>query len=361
MKILRRYVLREWLVAFAGTHLVLTCLLLLEDVYKNSHHFIKAWAPVHASVKYYALLSASFFPTVTPIAVFVSTLFLLSRLRSKNEITAMECAAMSTLEIVKPLVVSCAVLVPINLFFDIAILPRVMDYVTEFRDRADSKAASQKNAKNLGLNNRLERRVWFFRTFDKLFHGAEDVTVNCYTADGKEESRIFASEARFVHPENHWKFFRGSVTTFDQTSGLPIGVECFGEKDFDAFTENPKIIISSAKKPKNLLFSEILGMAKYCGKDFVSNAFLVKFHGTFANAARCLIVLFFAVPFAVTGAAGSALGRSARACGFFVLFSTCDVIFATLGNNGMLSPPVAAWGATALVALPIYGLFRKAM
>ena len=42
MRLLNKYVLREWLISFVAVYLIVSALLLLEDVYNNFYFFIKA-------------------------------------------------------------------------------------------------------------------------------------------------------------------------------------------------------------------------------------------------------------------------------------------------------------------------------
>jgi lipopolysaccharide export LptBFGC system permease protein LptF len=333
----------------------------MEDAYKSLHDFMKAGVRFPALLEYCILLAVSLSPVVTPISIFVSTIFTANRLLNGNEIVAMECAGMNILEIHRPVIICCAILAVVTLFLETLVVPGAIDYVATFRAKADAKVGSATRVVNVGLDNRRDHRMWFFKVLDKLSYAGNDVTVNCYGADGGERSRIFAKEARFDAIGNHWKFFRGSATSFDPISGLTTVVEPFAERDFVGLTEHPKVIIASEKKPKNLSFSEVLDATKYCGEDFVARTFLVKFHGTFAGAARCLVVLFFAIPLPMDGPCGGTFRRIARSFWLFLLFLVSDVIFSVLGKNGALSPPIAAWGASLLVIFPLRKLFREAV
>jgi lipopolysaccharide export system permease protein len=361
MKLLNRYVLCEWLMSFFCTHAVMTCFLILEDFYKNFCYFFKAGATVLALGKYCFFLFILFFPFVTPIAIFISVIFALSQLHRRNEITAMRCATMNILEISKPIIFAGIILATINLAMEILVVPHAMDHVVEFRLQADSKSGSNTRVKRIGLINRLNHREWFFKILDKLSYEAKDITVSCYGAEGEEELRVFAKEGRFDPNKNHWIFTDGSVTHFDRLTGVPSGAEIFEKKEFETFDEHPKIAIASAKKAKNLSFSEILDAINYHGKDFMAKAFWVKLHGIFSNAANCLIVLLLAIPFAVVGPGNNSFANVAKASGVLILFLICKTIFMIFGNNGTLPPFFAAWAASFLMIFPLQKLFRGAM
>ncbi|MDR1433443.1 MAG: LptF/LptG family permease [Puniceicoccales bacterium] len=361
MRLLHRYVLRQWLATFLCTHAVLTCLLLLEDVYKNLEYFLKAKVTLAALATYHAFLAASFFPLITPVAIFVSVLLSLGQLYGRNEITAMKSVGIHILEVCKPLAVSTAVLAAINLIFEAAVMPAATDYVAAFRTRTDAKIGYATVAKKIGFYNHRDNRIWCMKSLDKLSYEAKDVLISCYNESGQEELRIHAQAAKFLPVENFWHFQNCSLTAFDTGTGSPKSVDLFTEKDFENFREHPKMIISSLKKTRDLSFHDVKTLLEYAGTDSVANAFRVRFHGTFANAANCIIVMFLAIPFAVTGAKIKPLIRTAKACVFLLLFLVLDTLFALLGNGGVLSPAVAAWAANAVILLPIAGLLRTAM
>jgi lipopolysaccharide export system permease protein len=336
-------------------------LLLLEDVYKNFYLFIKAQSSLIGLVKYYFSLSVSFVSLAIPLAIFISVLFTLGQFHRKNEIIEARCAGMSIWEISKPIVVGGFVLALCNLLFESFIIPSAIDYVTTFRLEIDRQGGYSTAAPKVGFYNHVNNRLWFFKSLDKLSHTAIDVTISCYNDKNVEESRIFAQTATFSKDKKYWVCKNCSVITFDPLTELPTGVKLFAEQAFEMFTETPQVILASLKKTKDLSFPEVLEAIKYCHSESTENAFLVKFHQIFANAADCMIILFLAIPFAVMGIRVNPFVNISRASGFLLIFLFCGTICETLGSNGILRPVFAVWITNILILLPIIKLFRRAM
>jgi lipopolysaccharide export system permease protein len=336
-------------------------LLLLEDIYKNFYLFIKAQSGFTKLVKYYFSLSVSFISFVIPLAIFISVLFTLGQLHRKNEIIGARCAGMSILEIAKTIIVGGIVLALGNLLLESFIIPNAIDHVTSFRLETDHKGGYTTAVSKIGFYNHKDNRLWFFKSLDKLSHTARDVTISCYNDKNVEESRIFAQTATFSKDKKYWICKNCSVIIFDPLTELPIDVKLFAEKAFKMFTEPPKVILASLKKTKDLSFPEVLESIKYYHNESAENAFLVKFHQIFANAADCIIILFLAIPFAVMGVRVNPFVNISRACVFLLIFLFCGATCEALGNSGILRPAFAVWITNILILLPILGLFRRAM
>jgi lipopolysaccharide export system permease protein len=335
--------------------------LLLEDVYKNFGYCLKAKASLIEITKYYAILAASFYTLITPIALFLATLFALGNLHKRNEITAMKCAGINMMEIAKPIIASGIILALANLVFEALLAPMAIDYVTSFRIQIDARAGYNMDKEEIGFLNHPGNRIWVFKKLNKLTGMGNGVMVICSDSNNREESRIFGTLANFSPAKKYWQFKNCTVTTLDPSTGMPVKNESFAEQDFPFLTENPETILASLKKTKNLSFRETMDLLKYSGEGPAGNGFRVKFHKTFANSVNCLTILFLAIFSAAVGTRESQFANTGKAMGCLLLFFITETIFAILGNHGILSPLFAAWGAGIFLLLPIGKLLPKAM
>jgi lipopolysaccharide export system permease protein len=359
MKLLHSYLFCAWRRSFAVAFLAIVSLLLLEDVYRSFYPFIRAGVPCCDLLRYCGLVAVSAVPLVLPIAIFTATLFCLSRLHRSNEITAMSCAGFSILSITKPILLTSIALAAADFAFEAFASPMALDALKSFRLAVDGKIGANTTARKIGFFNRRDGRVWFLRKFNKLSKVASGVTVNCYDSNGGEVLRIFSKSAIFLPVERRWRFNDCSVTTFSGTGRTPDRVELFSEKTFENFTEPPTVMIAAMNRKANLSFSDALDAASYCGNAPEANVFLTKLHGTFANAAMCILVALLAIPFAVSGVRSNPMVSTAKASIFLALFILCDSVLAAISCNGHLSPPVAVWAMPVTALIFIVFLHRR--
>ena len=95
MSLIDRYVLKEWLIAFALTLGVIICILILQNMYDSLPDLLQTDAGFKQIVLYYSLTLPTYLPAILPIALFVSLLFALGTLHRNNEIIAMRIRCQS--------------------------------------------------------------------------------------------------------------------------------------------------------------------------------------------------------------------------------------------------------------------------
>ena len=329
MRLLNKYVLREWLISFVAVYLIVSALLLLEDVYNNFYFFIKAGVGVTALVKYSLALSVTFIPLIVPIVLFISALFSFSRLRSSNEIIAMQCNGSSILQVSKPVLYAGVVISAISLLLEIKIIPISIEYVNEFRISADSAAESLLDVFSI----HKDRRMWVFSNINKMSLAAEDICISCFDDNWNETKRIFSESAKFDKESRKWTFYKCNVAMFDKNGNISGNIQLHDMVTFDEFYETPQMLLLSLKKPKYLSFSEVKSAIKLAGSDENSGVFFVKFHKTFSNFVTNILVLALAIPFATTGIRIDTLTNTAKASILLILFFVLNFFFEILGNN----------------------------
>jgi lipopolysaccharide export LptBFGC system permease protein LptF len=361
MKLLHRYVLREWSLPFICAHVVLTCLLLLEDAHKNAYLFLGAGVSFAALLGHYAYLALSLTPLVLPIATFAASLFTFGKLHGGNEIAAMKCGGISLLGIAKPIVACGVVIGAINFFLGAFAAPMAADRVEQFMAQVKSKAGRTAKLSNVGFRNGFANRIWFLQRLDETSGTAENVTVSCHGDGANERERICAKWANFSRSDGCWNFRDCTVTAFDELAGKAVAVDRCEARKFTEFTESPKIMAASVKKIRNVSLPEILDAVKFCGSGGTGGIFFVKLHGLFAASVNCVLMLFFAIPFPMVTANANAFVSMAKASSLLLLILVLKSVLAVLGSSGVLAPSLAVWLPTALLLVAAVKFFRKAL
>ncbi len=111
MKILDRYIIRKYLKTFFFVQLIIITVAVVIDYSEKSDSFIEKKAPLEEIIFDYYL---SFIPwmanIMTPIAVFIATVFITAKLASHTEIIAMLSSGMSFSRFLRPYLLGSAVL-----------------------------------------------------------------------------------------------------------------------------------------------------------------------------------------------------------------------------------------------------------
>lgn len=361
MKLLSKYVLKQWLISFFATYIIISGILLLEDVYKNFLFFIKAGMPVISLLKYSGMLAIGSLPISIPIAMFIATLLSLGQLHRNNEIVAMRSAGMNLINITCPILTGGVFIAACSVICEMTIVPHAIHYVTQFRVMADALSNINTIVNNIGFRNNIDNIVWFIHSLNKSSNIANELTLSHYDKDGNESDRIFAKNAYYDIANKCWKLTDGHILHFDKEEPVPNNIELFKKITLNNIREDVTTLLTATKKMKNLSFSEIRSAIKFINDNDSARSYLVRLHKTFANFATLLLAMCIAIPFAVTGVRVNPLVNISKACIALLCFFFFNTMFSTLGNAGKISPMLAAWAGNICMLLPTIKCFKSSI
>lgn len=124
MKIAHRYILREHVGPLVFALAALTSLLLLNFIAKRFPDLVGKGLPWSVIVEFLVLSLPFTIAMTLPMAVLVATLHAFSRFAAENEITAFKASGVSMQLLVRPVILSAAVLALVMVWFNDQVLPR---------------------------------------------------------------------------------------------------------------------------------------------------------------------------------------------------------------------------------------------
>lgn len=103
LKILDRYILKKYLTTFVFVVMVIITVILVIDYTEKNEDFIRKNAPLQKIIfEYYLNLAPYFINQLSPLLVFIATVFVTARLAARTEIVAILSAGVSYVRILKP-------------------------------------------------------------------------------------------------------------------------------------------------------------------------------------------------------------------------------------------------------------------
>ncbi len=369
MSLIDRYVFKEWLVGFALTLGVIVGILILQNMYDSLPDLLDARATVGQILFYYSLALPTYMPAILPIAFLVSLLFSLGGLHRNNEIVAMRAAGASLLRISRSLWLAGLALSMLVFYLTAQVVPKTVEQARVFMENLEFAAAETKEEVdrrstlyNLGFDNRKDGRLWFMNRFNERTWLGLGVNVHTRDASGAELSRIAAREAYFDDTRGHWVFLGGREMLFDPETGDPLRSVPFEEKVFEAFNEDPKLMLGFHKRPKELSLLELRRIidAVPAEENPAVHAYEVRYFSLLAAPFSCLVVVGIAVPFAVAGVRTSPMVGVSKCLGLFAFFYVLISIAIILGERQIIPTIVAAWLPNITMLFLAIWLFRRA-
>lgn len=369
MSIIDRYVLKEWLVGFALTMGVIVGILILQNMYDSLPDLLDLKASAGEILFYYALALPSYLPVVLPIAFLVSLLFSLGSLHRNNEIIAMRATGASLFRVSRSLWGAGLVLSLLLLYLTASVVPKSVEQSRTFIENLEFSAAAdnEQNSNvglmyNLGFDNRKDGRLWFMNRFSEVTWLGTGVNVYLREQGGKETARISAREAYYDNTNGYWVFVDGRELLFDHETGDVLRALPFKEKTFEAFDEDPDLMLALHKEPKELSLFELRQIIEMVPPEENPkvHAYLVRYFSLLAVPFSCLVVVGIAVPFAVAGVRTNPMIGVSKCMGFFALFYVLISVASILGERQIIPALLAAWLPNIIMLGMAVQLFRKA-
>ena len=376
MTVVDRYVLSEWLKVFSIVLGSLLSLLVLQDASNNVAGFAGGSASLSMLFAYYAHLMIAYLPWLLPVALFLSTLFTLARLRRNQELTALKSGGIPLLRLVRVLWGAALLLSGMTYYLNATWSSRSMQKAQFLLDEFSGNKLRAGTIENFEMNCREEGRRWFFRKFSSEKNSGQDVHLYARHDSGSEFFRIRSKRA-IRRKDGSWLFHEGRFLGFEGPGGAPmpdpsgVGITIDAEfstqsseenslsptpiinKSFERLTlpevhDDPKLHELLRKKPNRLSLEELRLV-----KNFSPDPNHVNVRPYALRAAHlawtspgCLLAVTLGIPFALLGNGRSAAAGLARALGVFALYYLVRTGSDSLGEAGLLSVQSAA-------ALPI--------
>jgi len=172
------------------------------------------------------------------------------------------------------------------------------------------------------------------------------------SGDGAELTRLVANEGYFDDLNGGWTLINGRETTFSPESGDPVRSVPFDQMHFAGFQEDPDLMKTLEKRPKDLSLAELKSVVDYLrpAEDPRLARYAVTFYDRLFSPVGCLIILGLAIPFSVTGVRTNPFVGVSKAMGLLFLYYFLLILAQFAGSSGFspllasLIPQMAALG-----------------
>ncbi|MRR18029.1 MAG: LPS export ABC transporter permease LptG [Deltaproteobacteria bacterium] len=345
MKLLDKYILREFLRFFLITCVTFIVLYVIIDFFEKSRMFMSNKATAVQMASYFLYSIPFIISMILPAAILLSTLLTYSFLSKFSEITAMKANGVSLYRIAVPALAVAAVVAVFLFFFTEMVTPASIQK-TEYIVKVDVQ-----KQKTLGFFKQNE--IWYrshnaiynFKLFDVEKNILRGITINLLNSDFTLKERIDAERAEWK--DKHWVFFNLLTTTFTKENVPQLA---WSKQKVVAIPEQPndfKIIQKDAEKMGYFELRRYVKKIRAEGYDV--SKYMVDLYGKIAFPFVCLILVFIGMSFSVRSERAGGVMQSV-AIGIFIGFSYWIVhaFCMSLGRSGILPVIVAAWTSNIL-------------
>ena len=365
MRLLDRYILRNFLLPFVYCCLGFIAVWLVFELGSKANDFISGGATLGYIFTFQLEQLPSVAVLILPVALLLALLYCLGRMSQSNEILSMLSAGVSLGRLLLPIFCLGLGAVALSTYLQYAAAPKA----DARRERAEAELEAGRRLQRLNATagylfpNRADNRVWFIEKMPAdTSLPLEGVRVEQVTPAGI--TKYYAQTATYDEAARTWLFHdaRTLRTNPDGGGTLPDGsfeIAYPPLLKITGWSETPWRINSAVLQPDKLSVPELNQYLTLNG-DF-TEAQLAPFRSQlalrWANPWNCMVVVFFAAALGVVYQRRSVLAGVATAIILFALMIFFGNLFLALGKGARVPAVLAAWavnlvfGAVGLLLL----------
>jgi len=348
MKILSRYLARDFLQNFFLGLGAFTAIYLVVEFFERINAFLHNRAPLEMMIAYFLNKIPSIMAQVSPAAILLSSLITLGIMSRHNEIMALKAAGIGLRQIILPIMRVVFILYLILLGMNEYIVPGANQKVRELMNLIVHKKKPVEVFKQSQIWIHSHQSIYNIQLYHPEKNSMEGVTIYRFDANFKLLERLDARRADWQ--DGQWIFAEVTVTQFSG-DGFPV------RKKYPQITlalpESPQDFRIAEKNPEEMNYRELSEYVRKIERDgYESTKYRCALHAFFSFPFTSVILAFLGITLALRQERSAGI---AMALGLSILISFIYLVSFSfslkLGKAGLLPPFVAAWLGNFICAL----------
>ena len=346
MKILDKYLLKQFLLTVLFGLLAFTLLFVVIDLMENLGDFLDQNVSEPMIIQYYLVFTPEIIRLITPIAVLLASLFTAGKMANLNELTAIKASGVSLYRFMLPFLAAAVVISVFSIYFGGYLVPMANKHKIYIE-----QTYMKKGIVYLGTNIFLQdskTRVVTMSSFDPDRGQAHMISIQEFDPNDNTKLISQVNAFRMVYDPaiKCWVAYEGVVRNFtDSTETL----EKFQMKEFRQLNFKVDDVIKKQRKPEEMTLAEL--------KDFANEQFRtgndptaidIEYHSRIAFAFASVVVILFGVPISSNkrrGGLALQIGINLLVTFLYLVFMKVSQAF---GKNGVMNPLITAWLANII-------------
>ena len=364
MKILDRYIIRQFLIVFVFGLLSFISIFIIIDMMEKLDDFIDAQAPTSIVVQYYIASIPDIVKLMIPVAVLLSALFVTGRLSSQNELAAIKSSGTSLYRIMAPFFIVTFIICLFSIYLNGWVVP----YANQkkfYIERTHMNRSVQPAVRYNIIFQEGRTRIVSINYYDPQAMCARQISIQDFDNNDMTilRQRYDARQMQWIQPngyeaqQGNWVLLHGTTRSFPDSAQTLVS---FDSLRIGRLSLTPSDMEKKQRTPDEMDYYELrefIANQQRAGQDVAR--WLVEYHFKIAFPFASIIMVLFGVPFAASRQrTGAALGFGiATAVTFIYLgFMKASQVF---GYNGDLNPLFTAWLANIIFfAAAVVNLLR---
>lgn len=355
LTILDKYIIKKFLGTYVFSIILIISIAVVFDFNEQLDKFLKNDAPLQAILfDYYLNFIPYYVNLFSALFVFISVIFFTSKLADNSEIIAMLSTGMSFKRLMKPYMISAAIIAITSFLLTAFIIPPANTVRIKFQNKYIKN-------KEVTYAERIQVQIEpgviaYFNRYDNRDKMGFNFSLDKF--DGQKlVSRLTANRIKY-DSAYHWKIYDYSIREFD---GMREYISQGKEID-TTLTIVPSDFLISANDFEQMTTPVLHDHIQRQKEKGIGNiqGFEIEYHKRFASIASAFILTIIGASLSsrkVKGGMGLNIGIGLLLSVSYIMFMTISSTFAV---SGLVSPFVAAWIPNIIFTGIAAFLYRRA-
>jgi len=355
MKILDRYLLKQFLLTVLFGLAAFTLLFVIIDLMENLGDFLDQNVSEQMIMQYYLVFIPEIIRLITPIAVLLASLFTAGKMANLNELTAIKASGVSLYRFMAPFLIASIFISLISIYFGGYLVPMANKQKVLIEQNYLKKGIVFIGGNIIIQDSKT--RIVSLNSFDAVHQQAYMISIQEFNPKDNTKliSQLNGFRMVFDPAKNCWVIYDGVIRSFTDTTET---MEKFPIRDFPQLNFRIEDVIKKQRKPEEMTLSELNKFADEqlrTGNDPTSIE--IEYQSRIAFAFASVVVILFGLPISANrrrGGLAIQFGINLLVTFLYLVFMKVSQAF---GKNGVMNPLITAWLANFIfLAVAIYNI-----
>jgi len=366
MRILQKYVLREFLQPLAYCFCTFYGLYVLSTLFDHFRKLAEARTPTGFAIHYLIAYMSPYVIWIVPASLLLAALYTMWTFCHHGELVAMRANGLSYVTVVAPMLAVAAVLTLLCALNQEYFAPRGREFAHRV-EASNYRPFPPDIRESVSYYNYVGRRVWLINRINLDDpHVLEGVRITIERDDGKKAVDIACKRAEYLdgvwwlyYPQ--YRYFDGMGNLIDTPSNALLTLDA---RPMPHFTERPRDFVNEPNDKWEFLSLRDMRAYMHAHPQMDPLVRASKRYDIDARVAMpwaCLVITLFAIPAGVATGRQSVFKGVLMAIGLFFSFYAASNGCLLLAKRGLLWPWLAAWlpnGAFLGAGLALFSRLR---
>jgi len=354
MKILDRYILREFLKPLFYILTGFSMMTIVFDLFGHLSAFMEAQASLILIARYYSCVFLQTLEYILPASLLFATLYTQWRMARSNELTAMRSCGVGFSRIMAPYLFVALTFSIASVILKEVVTPHTTQWAKSISDNK-FKIPGYTLVYNIGYYNSIDNREWFIDSIDLSDKWMAGVRVRQERKNNTCFEEIYVKKAKWI--DGQWWFFDGyrqphNADGITDKGKDPTPINAAGEP-IPELTESYAEITSEIRQWEYFTSVEMLNyIQKHPGisKEAIASK-KTDFHARLALPWASLLVTLFGIPVGAKSSKQNPLTGIFMAVAFFLGFYFLTQFGIFCGKKHFILPWIGAWFSNIVAAV----------